>query len=105
MTGILTLNAVSAQVGDAKLKEWANAEAYEPSGPITRDVNDVPTTFAVVWPDGSTGVFTTVSNDVATGAINAYTITHIDSGKTVTQPAVTRDTSGAVTSKPLLTVT
>lgn len=101
----LELNVVSANVSDAKLKEWTNAEAYEPTGTISRDSNGVPTSFAVTWPDGSAGEFTTTANDGSSGAINAYTITHADSGKTVTQPEMTRDANGAVSSKPALTVT
>lgn len=104
MTTALTLNKVNASASDAVLKEWTNAEAYEANGAVTRDSNGIPTTFNVTWPDGSAGVFTTTANDATTGAINAYTITHVASGKTVTQTAVTRDTNGAVTNKPLLTV-
>lgn len=105
MTTTLTLTPAGVALITAQtLKEWTAAEAYDPNGAITRDSNGVPTTFAVVWPDGSAGVFTTTATDATTGAINAYTVTHTTSGKTVTQAAVTRDTTGAVTNKPLLTV-
>lgn len=89
---------------DQTLKEWTEAEAWEPSGAISRDANNVVTTCNVVWPDGSAGVFTATANDTDTGAIDSYTITHTASGKTVTQSAVTRNSDGAVTTKPALGV-
>lgn len=86
------------------LKAWAQSEAYQPSGTITRDASEVVTTCAVLWPDGSTGTYTTTATSVS-GAVDAYTITHTNSGLTVTQAAVTRDAAGAVTTQPALTVT
>ena len=37
--------------------------------------------------------------------IDVHTVTHTDSGKTVTQSAVTRDSSGNVIAQPTLTIT
>src|SRR5690625_3117072 len=84
---------------DQRLREWTEAESYEVTS-INRDADDVVTTAAVSWPDGSGGTFTTTTKNSTFLAIDAYTITHTQSGKTVTQAAVTRDSDGNVTTKP-----
>lgn len=88
---------------NANLKEIVSAEGYEPTS-ITYGDNGVIESATVLWPDGSVGVYTTTTKNAAFSAVDAFTITHADSGKTVTQPAVTRNSSGAVTVKPALTV-
>lgn len=82
---------------------WTEGELYELTA-VTWDTDGVPTTATVKWPDGSTGTFTTTNKNTTWLAIDAYTITHADSGKTVTQAAVTRDANGNITIKPALTV-
>jgi parallel beta-helix repeat protein len=73
-------------------------------GSINRDVNEVITTAAVVWPDGTPGTFTTLAVD-ATGAVNRYSITYGSPvTKTYTQPTITRDASGAAINVPQITV-
>lgn len=64
-------------------------------------------TAVIEWPDGSAGVYTVTSrsaNAFALGLPDAYTATHTDSGLTVTQAAVTRNTAGNVTVKPTLVI-
>lgn len=95
--------SAGANATSAVLKQWASAEAYELTA-ITRDSDEVPTTATVKWPDGSAGTFTTVTKNSSFLTIDAYTISHTASSKTVTQTAVTRDTNGGVTTKPALTV-
>lgn len=77
-------------------------------GTITRDANGAATSAPVTWPDGTTGTYTATTVSTAfPGAVDAYTITYAPAGgttKTYTQPAVTRDTTGAVTNRPALTV-
>lgn len=94
-------------VGDADiallLRQWAQAEAYEPTA-ITRNSDGLVTTATVTWPDGSGGTLTATNYNATHSVYDGYTITHA-SGKTVTQAAVTRDSNGAVTVKPALTVT
>ncbi len=85
------------------LKEWAQGEDYEATS-ITRDSDGVVTTATVKWPDASAGTFTTTTKNSTWLAIDAYTISHADSGKTVTQSAATRDADGLITTKPALTV-
>lgn len=88
---------------DQTLKEWAEGGAYEVTA-ATLDSDGVVTTATVKWPDGSAGTFTTITKNSTWVAIDAYTITHTTSGKTVTQTAVTRDSNGNITAKPALTV-
>ena len=92
-----------AAASDDVLKMWTEGEAYEATS-VTRDSDGVVTTATVVWPDGSAGTFTTTTKNTTWLAVDAFTITHADSGKTVTQAAVTRDSDGLVTTKPALTV-
>lgn len=92
-----------ASASNAALKAWAEAGAYEMTA-ISYDANGVMTTATVKWPDGSAGTFTTTTKNSTWLAVDAYTVSHADSGKTVTQAAVTRDGNGAITAKPALTV-
>lgn len=87
------------------LKQWTEAEAYEATS-ITYSTTypDVVSTATVKWPDGSAGTFTATTINSTFIAIDAYTLSHVDSGKTVTQAAVTRNTAGQITTKPALTV-
>lgn len=112
-TGDVTLNGTYALIGDgasaganatsALLKEWTQGECYEPTA-ITRDANEVVTSATVKWPDGSGGTFTATTVNATWFAVDAFTISHTLSGKTVTQALVTRDGGGGVTTKPALTV-
>jgi hypothetical protein len=101
----------SAATGAAGTDAWLKVHAGGDLdalivGVITRDGNGAATSAGVVWPDGTTGAYaaTTVSTEFP-GAVDAYTITYVGSvTKTVTQPLVTRDSSGAVTTRPEMTV-
>lgn len=85
------------------LKAWVESGAYQMTI-ITPDSDKVISSATVKWPDGSSGTFTRTSKNATWVAVDAYTITHVDSGQIVTQPAVTRDSSGTITNKPELTV-
>jgi len=75
-------------------------------GAITRDANGAATSAPVVWPDGTAGTYTaTTVSPAHPGAVDAYTVTYGSPvTSTYTQPAVTRDASGAVTTRPGMTV-
>lgn len=93
-----------ADISPQTLIAWTEAESYEPMS-VTRDSDGVLSTAAVQWPDGSAGTLTVTTRNDDWLAVDAYTITHDDSAKTVAQPAVTRDAeTGAITMKPALTV-
>lgn len=85
------------------LKDWVESEAYELTS-ITVDSDEVVTTATVKWPDGSAGTFTRTTKDATWLAVNAYTVSHTTSSKTVTQAAVTRNANGTIITKPALTV-
>lgn len=76
-------------------------------GAITRDINGAATSAPLVWPDGSVGTYTADTVSVLfPGAVDAYHVTYGSPvTRTYTQPAVTRNASGAVTTRPALVVT
>ena len=108
----VTRDAVDArarEVGDTRYAPVSRA-AKNPDeiavGAITRSANGAATGFGVVWDDGATGVFVGTESTTAPGAIDSYTVTHVLGGVTTTytQPALTRNASGAVTARPAMTV-
>jgi hypothetical protein len=120
MTGALSMSDnLIANVGDpiqpkdavnlsymAQLKQWAALPDLIIAGTITRDSNDAATSAPVVWPDGNPGTFTaTAVSSSFPGAVDAYTITYGSPvTHTYTQAAVTRNSNGAVTARPAITV-
>lgn len=101
VTGLLG----GAGVSDQQLKDWTESGSYEMTaityhGTYTNTISSA----TAKWPDGSSGTFTATSINATWEAIDAFTITHALSAKTVTQAAVTRNASGNVTTKPALTV-
>ena len=88
---------------EERLAEWAQGKDYEPLV-ITRDSEGRATTFTVKWPDGSAGTYVATDFNATHEVYDGYTIIHVDSGLTVTQSAVTRNSDGAITNKPALTV-
>lgn len=90
---------------DSWLKIFAKDFELLLSGTITRDANNVVTTSGVVWPDGTTGVFTATTVNATFKCVDAYTITYVGgTTRTVTQSAVTRNAAGYVTTYPVATV-
>lgn len=72
-------------------------------GNITRNASGVVTSADVRFPDGTPGIYTTLSIDVS-GAVNSYQITY-GTSITYTQPTITRDANGAATYVPQIVVT
>lgn len=73
-------------------------------GAITSDAGGAPTSAAVIWPDGTAGTFTGTPSAIA-GALDGYAITYgAPAARTYTQPAVTRNTAGHITTRPPITV-
>ena len=74
------------------------------TGVVSVDANNLVTTAAVVWPDGTPGTLTITSRD-ALGAVLSYNITYGSPvTKTYTQPTITRNASGAATNVPSIVV-
>lgn len=92
-----------ANISDRVLKEWTTAEAWEPTA-ITRDTSGQVSTITVRWPDDSAGTLTVTTVNATWEAVDAYTITHVDSGRKVIQTAPTRNSDGDITAMPVLTV-
>jgi hypothetical protein len=87
-----------------RLIEWAASEAYQPRI-LQFDTDGCLVSATVVWPDGSSGSFTRVEKDPTWLTVNAYEVSHIQSGLKVVQPSVLRDVNmGCVTNKPALLV-
>lgn len=86
-----------------RLMEWFMGEDYTFTA-IEYDEDGVVETATVLWPDGSAGVYTTTTKNSTFLTVDAYTMTHTDSGKTVTQSAFTRDSNGFVTVNPTPTI-
>jgi hypothetical protein len=104
LSGAFVDDAASVSLTIANLlRAWTEGEAFQATS-VTRDSDGVPTSAVLLWPDGSAGTFTLTTKNSTWLAVDAYTVTHTDSGLTVTQAAVTRDSLGAITTKPALTV-
>ena len=74
------------------------------TGAVTVDNDDLITSAAVVWPDGTPGTLTITSRD-ANNSVLAYNITYGSPvTKTYTQPPITRNANGAATNIPAIVV-
>lgn len=74
------------------------------TGAVTVDANNLVTSAAVIWPDGTPGTLTITSRD-ANNAVLAYNITYgSPATKTFTQPTITRNAAGAATNVPEIVV-
>jgi hypothetical protein len=104
---ITAIKTTVNSVAQSALLQWAYGNTFQLVS-STRDSNGAIVTADIVWPDGSTGTFTTdVASTDFPGAIDAWHATYVNNGvtKTITQPAVTRDANGAVTAQPAITIT
>lgn len=103
----IAIDAVNAGVDTAlgSLVSYVQAAKVPDLLVVGAVTGDPMTSAAVVWPDGKPGVLTITARH-SSGAVNAYSITHVDGATTTTytQPAITRATSGAVTNVPQIVV-
>jgi hypothetical protein len=85
-------------IAQTTLLAWAYDGNFGRLISATRDVNNVLLTATIAWPDGTPGTYVTDAQDPATGAINAWHATYAASSgtKTITQPAITRDSNGVI---------
>lgn len=84
------------------LKGWTVAKAYALTS-ATYDSSGCITSATVRWPDGSSGTYTTTLKNAVFNIPDSYTITHANTGLTVTQSTVTRNANGDITVQPDLT--
>lgn len=90
---------------DVWLKEHADLDRII-VGTITRNEDGAATSASVIWDDGTAGGYTaTALSSEFPGAVDAYTVSYLGTEtKTVIQPVVTRNASGAVIDRPELMV-
>ena len=91
---------------NARILGWVLAQSFRVVV-ADRDSYGAITTASIVWPDGKTGVFTTlVVSSNFLGAIDSYQVTYVNglNTKTYTQPSVTRDSTGAITAQPSIII-
>ena len=107
--GIVALTAQIAAISggsdvlDATLITWAGSLSTWTTN-TTYDADGIVNAAILRWPDGSAGAFTVTEADADLGLIKAWTATHDQSGKTVTQAAITFGAGGDEVNKPPLTV-
>lgn len=87
------------------LQTWAVTQAFR-LVTATRNSDGAITSAQIEWPDGTTGTYTADALSANfPGATDAWHATYAGSvAKTVTQPAVTRNSEGAVTVQPAITI-
>lgn len=70
----------------------------------TYDADGIISTATVKWLDGSSGTYTATAKNLALGEADAFTVTHVNAARIITQPAMTRNALGDVTHKPALII-
>jgi len=99
------LNERDSMLADSLVQLARNPDALF-SGSVVRDSNGAATSAQVEWPDGVAGTYSGTASVTWPGAINSYTITRVGTPTlTFTQPMVTRNSDGAITTRPAITVT
>lgn len=99
-----------AETRKASHAQWLLSLAATPDvlivGAITRNDDGAALSAALEWPDGSPGTYTaTLVSAEFPAAVDAYTVTYGDPvTRTYTQPAVTRDSDGAVIDRPAIEI-
>lgn len=93
-------NAGGASATDALLKAWAISGAWWHTAQPTYDTTytSLVASVAIEWPDGSAGTYTAVTINEAWEETISFTVSHTDSGKTVSISKDARDEDGLETS-------
>jgi hypothetical protein len=72
---------------------------------VTRDSNSAIIRASIQWPDETLGDLVTTQASTYPGCVDAYTITYLGvDSYLITQPAVTRDSNGAILTQPPITI-
>lgn len=98
------INQISGEV--EQLKEWMALGLFKRVSGGTYDATHITalTSANVIWPDGSEGVYTSLAIDATWGKVTSWKVTHVNSGRTLTQPAMTLDANGQITTVPDISV-
>lgn len=90
---------------EAALVQLARSPEALFSGTVTRNTDGAPVSANVVWPDGATGVYAGEPSEDFPSVVDSYTVTKSGTQTlTYTQPMVTRNASGDITSRPAITI-
>lgn len=102
-TAVAQAQAAAAAAANTLISTWARTSAFSYTA-STVNGNGAMTSANVVWPDGTTGLYTadTLSGGFP-GKVDAWHVTY--GSKTITQPAVTRNGAGVITILPALVIT
>lgn len=108
--GTFSTTAIGQALSRAIITGWTNANSFTALSATYTMVSGqaVVASASLRWPDGATGMFTTVTASTACpGAVDAFTATYVPiSGttETITQAAVTRNTDCTVSVQPYPTL-
>lgn len=89
---------------DDLLTSWVESTAFSLTNALASSSGLITNAF-IRWPDGSGGTYTATEINPEFGSVDAFEFVHSLSGKTLVQSSVSRDENGAVTNKPLITIT
>jgi hypothetical protein len=84
-----------------RLIAWTLAQAWSFTS-ITRDVDGVISSASIRWPDNVAGTLTRTAKNTTWQVMTSFTVTY--NALTVTQPAITLDGSGNLSTRPRPTV-
>jgi hypothetical protein len=98
------LNGLEQDVIQSLVQLARNPESLF-AGSVEPDGNGAPISAVVEWPDGVPGVFSGSPSPDFPGALDGWTVTRVGAPTvTFTQPTVTRNGSGHITSRPPMTI-
>lgn len=84
------------------LIEWVMGNDFQVVTMAYDPVYLTETVGTILWPDSSVGVYTTLVLNTTFATVDSFSVTHPLNGKTIIQPAVTRDENGQITYTPPL---
>lgn len=89
------------------LRGWAEDGVTFQRVAAVNNSNGLMTSGDIEWPDGATGTYTVDAIDTGTGNANAWHATYRNQQGVsfrITQPLMTRDSSGAISVQPDITI-
>jgi hypothetical protein len=89
-----------------QLIAWMAGGVYRSvsSGSYSGTYTDALVSANVTWMDGSAGAYSSGSINSTHGKVVSFSVTHVNSGVTFTQPAMTLDINGNPVTVPAITV-
>ena len=105
-TSALAATQAASTATNTALKAWAYVQNFRVTS-VTRRADGAVTSANIAWPDGTLGVYTAlVFNAKITNATDSWQATYVGTTtKTILQPTITRDSTGAVIVQPDIIIT